>query len=205
MSTPQQPPHDPNQPYIPQGYELAKKKKPFYQRLGCILPLAIIAIIVVIIAVSSGGSDDSSSANDGSSSNGDSNGAGQAAPEGSGPAALGETVSTKKADVTASNLRQTSDALGSYLCVDVAFVNTSDSDSLTLNGLMDWKLADPNGVTITQAFGSETDYDSVEVGPGGNKSGVVCFESDGAAGEYTLTFEEGLSFSSEQAVWVANL
>lgn len=62
MSTPQQPngQPNPNQPYVPEGYELSKKKKPWYQRLGCLIPLAIVVIIIVAIAVSTGGSDDDS-------------------------------------------------------------------------------------------------------------------------------------------------
>ena len=200
MSTPQNP-HDPNRPYVPEGYELSKKKKPFYKRLGCIVPLAILAALILVIAISMGGGDDEAG-NTGST--GADNGAGQSAPEESGPAALGETVSIGKADVTASNLRPVSDAIGQYLCVDVNFVVTGD-EPLSLNGLMDWKITDPNGVTANQTVGGETDYDSVEVGPGGNKSGVVCFDSDGAPGEYTITFEEGLSFNSDQAVWSAQL
>jgi len=111
----------------------------------------------------------------------------------------------KKVDVTASNLRPVDDVMGQYLCADVDFQVTSDKDSVTLNGMMDWKLTDPNGVTATQTVGGETNYDSVEVGPGGNKSGTVCFDSEGTPGDYILTFEEGLSFSSEKASWSAQL
>lgn len=200
MSTPQQP-QDPNRAYVPEGYELAKKKKPWYQRLGCIVPIAILAILIIVIAVNMGGSDNTSSS---SSSNGSSSSSNGASAEDSGPATLGETISIGKADVTASNLRASSDAIGQYLCIDVAFVVTGD-DPITLNGLMDWKLTDPNGVTATQTVGGETDYDSVEVGPGGNKSGVVCFDSAGAPGKYTITFEEGLSFNTDKAIWEATL
>lgn len=199
MSTPQQPQGDPNQQPQERIVYVEKKKKGGCMKWGAII-LGAIILIAVLATVFSGGGDDSSSDSQGSSNGGD-----QAATEQSGPATIGETVSLGKADVTASNLRQSSDALGSYLCADVAFVNTSDSESLSLNGLMDWKLTDPNGVTITQTVGGETDYDPVEVGPGGNKSGVVCFDSVGAPGEYTLTFEEGLSFSSDTATWVATL
>lgn len=196
MSTP----HDPQQP--PEGYELKKKKKPWYQRLGCIIPIALIVIIIIAIAVNTGGDD-----SEDTGTTGDTSSDGAPADNGSeeaGPAALGETVSTSKADITASNLRPTSDALGSYLCADVSFLVTGD-DPLTLNGLMDWEITNPNGVTVTQTVGGESNYDPVEVGPGGNYSGTVCFDQAADPGEYVLTFEEGLSFSSEQAQWSATL
>lgn len=52
MSTAHQPQ---DQTPIPEGYELAKKKKPWFKRPGCITPLAIVAIIIIAIAASSGG------------------------------------------------------------------------------------------------------------------------------------------------------
>lgn len=64
MSTPQNP-HDPNRPYVPEGYELSKKKKPFYKRLGCIVPLAILAALILVIATSMGGGDDDTGNTDG--------------------------------------------------------------------------------------------------------------------------------------------
>lgn len=51
MSTPQQ-------PQVPEGYELSKKKKPWYKRVGCIVPLAVLAIIILVVAISTGGDDE---------------------------------------------------------------------------------------------------------------------------------------------------
>lgn len=53
-------PQHPN-PGIPEGYELSKKKKPWFKRPGCIAPLAIVALIVVGVGAMSGGDSDSGS------------------------------------------------------------------------------------------------------------------------------------------------
>lgn len=66
MSTPynpQDPNQQPGQP-LPEGYELRKKKKPFYQRLGCLIPLAIVVILIVVIAVNTGGDDETGTTTD---------------------------------------------------------------------------------------------------------------------------------------------
>lgn len=49
------------------------------------------------------------------------------------------------------------------------------------------------------------DYDPVELNPGGTKNGSVCFETDGAPGEYTFEFTEGLSLNNETATWKTTL
>ncbi|MGP9760201.1 DUF4352 domain-containing protein [Corynebacterium sp. AOP12-C2-36] len=192
----------------------AKEKKPFYKRAWFIILLIIVVIIVLASALSGGDDDDSSSSDNSSNSqdnsgdNGD-NGDDQANGNGGGDegaAQLGDTVHTDKADITASNLRPSSSALGGeYLCVDVSFEVTGD-DSLSLNGAMDWKLTDPNGVTHSQTFTEEANYDTVEVGPGGNYSGTACFESAAAPGDYRLNFEEAMAFlNSAEAEWNATL
>ena len=114
----------------------------------------------------------------------------------------------KKADVVASNLRdQGANVFGdNHLCADVSVTNTSSKDTVRLNGLTDWKLEDANGVVIDQTIVSEaTDYDAVELKPGGSKTGVVCFKHAADPGSYKITFEEGLSLLSDQATWVAQL
>lgn len=172
--------------------------------------LLIIVVIIVLASALSGGDDDDSSVSDNSSSSsdngGDSDGQAEDNEGGDGTAQLGDTVHTDKADITASNLRPSSSALGGeYLCVDVSFDVTGE-DSLSLNGAMDWKLTDPNGVTHNQTFTEEENYDTVEVGPGGNHSGTVCFESASAPGDYRLNFEEATSFlNSAEAEWNATL
>lgn len=40
---------------MPEGYTLKKEKKPFYKRLGCLIPLAIVIFIIVVAAFASGG------------------------------------------------------------------------------------------------------------------------------------------------------
>lgn len=125
----------------------------------------------------------------------------------SGPADIGTTLNTGKADVTASNFRDNgADVFGdNNVCVDVNIVNTSDSDTVTLNGIADWKLTDPNGVISDMNFTEATDYDAVELAPGGTKDGTVCFKSDATPGEYTLQFKEGLSFGGDAVEWKATL
>ncbi|WP_145941709.1 DUF4352 domain-containing protein [Corynebacterium glyciniphilum] len=185
------------------------QKKPFYKRVWFIILLVIVVIIVLASALS-GGDDDDSSASDNSSSSQDNGGDGEGQDEGNeggdGTAQLGDTVHTDKADITASNLRPSTSALGGeYLCVDVSFDVTGE-DSLSLNGAMDWKLTDPNGVTHNQTFTEEANYDTVEVGPGGNYSGTACFESASTPGDYRLNFEEAMSFlNSAEAEWNATL
>lgn len=134
----------------------------------------------------------------------DSNGA--AAAEQSGPATIGDTVNLGEADVTASNFRNAgADVFGdNQVCADVSVVNTSDAETISLNAF-DWELTDPNGVILSTEFGGATDYDAVELAPGGSKSGTLCFKSDGAPGEYTLTYEEMFSFTSEPTQWKASL
>lgn len=209
MSTPQQPQGDPGQPYIPQGYELAKKKKPFYQRLGCIIPLAIVLLLIVIIAVNTGGSDDSSNSSGSSSSNTDT-GTGQddsAAVEAEEKTEFqpGETYTGGKGlDVTLASFQATSSALGSELaCGQVTYANNSD-EQVSFSGAWDWKAQNPAGVITDPTFSGGDDLSSGELAPGGTVSGSVCF--DGAApGEYRITYSPTLSFSSDTATWVANL
>lgn len=124
----------------------------------------------------------------------------------SGPSQIGDTVSLKEADVTASNLRNAGpDVFGdNQVCADVAVSNTSDSKTVSLNAF-DWKLTDPSGVIMDTEYGGATDFDSVELAPGGAKSGTLCFKSDGASGEYTLTYEVLFSFTSEPVEWKASL
>lgn len=141
---------------------------------------------------------------DADTTNGAAGGSGDAGQ--AGPAAIGDTVNLGDADVTASNLRNAgADVFGdNQVCADVSVVNTSDSENVSLNSF-DWELTDPNGVVLSTEFGGATDYDAVELAPGGSKSGTLCFKSDGAPGEYTLTYEQMFSFTSEPTQWKASL
>lgn len=201
MSQPNQPdgsvPGAPGAPGAPaqQVVYVEKPKKPFYKRLGCMIPLGLVAVVVIAVAVNGGSKDSTPSTTAGNKSD-------SSASE---PAAIGDTVHMKKADVTLSGVREQTDPLGgNQICADVSFVNTSDKDKLTLNGLTDWEAQDPNGVSRSLALGG-SDYDAVDIAPGGSKDGVVCFDSDGLSGDYTFTFKEGLSFSNDSAQWKASL
>lgn len=202
--------HPQQQPFQQPLQQPTPEKKPFYKRVWFII-LMIIVVIIVLVAAFGGGDDDASSDSNDSSTSQDAEGTDDSGDSGdadreAGPAQVGDTVSTDKADITASNLRATTDVLGNqYLCVDVDFQVTGE-DSVSLNGAMDWKLTDPSGVTQRQTFSTEADYDSVEVGPGGSYAGVVCFDGTGEPGDYRLNFEEAMSFTnSTEAEWTTTL
>ncbi|MGP5654154.1 DUF4352 domain-containing protein [Candidatus Corynebacterium faecigallinarum] len=192
--------HNPQQmPYgqlPPQGYspQPQPEKKPIYKKKRFIIPVAAIVIIGGAMAFSNSGDDNptstSSSASDGEQQN-------------TGPAAIGDTVHLKNADITTTNFRDTgADSLGdNHLCVDYHVVNTSDSDSIEVGGLIDWKMTDPGNVTVDSTYGGESNDDPAEVGPGGEKSGTVCFAGSAQPGDYKLKFEETLSFTSKPAEW----
>lgn len=131
---------------------------------------------------------------------------GDAAAAQSGPAQIGDTVNLEHQDVTTSNFRNAGpDVFGdNQVCADLSVVNTSDAETVSLNAF-DWTLTDPAGVISDAEYGGATDYDGVELAPGGSKSGTLCFKSDGAPGEYTLTYEETFSFTSEPTEWKASL
>ena len=192
MSTPQQPPHgNPNQPYVPEGYEIAKKKKPFYQRLGCIIPLAVVLVIIVIIAVTAGG--------DGDNGGGATDGAEQTEFQ------VGETYTTGDGlDVTVNAFNASSDAVGTQLvCAEVTYANSGDEQA-SFQGYWDWELQNPAGVITDPTFTGESTLDSGELAPGGTVSGAVCFEG-AEPGEYQLIYDPTLSFSSDTARWNATL
>ena len=191
-------------------------KPPWYKRAGCVVPLVLVVLMILglggcmslfVKSVNDAATTPSVTKNESSESNGKA-GSSSGGTDGSATAQLGDTVHLKKADVVASNLRdQGANVLGdNHLCADVSVTNTSSKDTVRLNGLTDWKLEDANGVVIDQTIVSEaTDYDAVELKPGGSKTGVVCFKHAADPGSYKITFEEGLSLLSDQATWVAQL
>lgn len=184
----------------PQGYspQPHPEKKPIYKKKRFILPVAAIVIIGGAMAFNGGGDD-----NPTSTSASESGGEGQNA----GPAAIGDTVHLDNADITTTNFRDTgTDVLGdNHLCVDYHVVNTSDSDSINVGGLIDWKMTDPGNITVDSTYGGESNDDPAEVGPGGEKSGTVCFAGAAQPGDYKLKFEETLSFTSKPAEWTGSI
>ena len=198
-------------------------KKPWYKKKRFIIPIAIFAVLVIIGAISGGEEKDSASSSSSTSNTGTSNNnaggdaatadnGGEEAPEAapaegsdSDTVAIGETANTGQADITISNMRAESDVLGSYICADVNFVNTDD-EAVNVNPLADLKLTDPSNVSINPTFaGPSSNMDSVEVGAGGNRAYTACFDSDGAPGEYKITYELMFSFQSKEKTWVGNL
>ncbi|MGP5931489.1 DUF4352 domain-containing protein [Corynebacterium glyciniphilum] len=192
----QQPPQGYYQPQQPQP-----EKKPFYKKKRFIIPVAAIVIIGAAMAFSGGGDDKPTS------TSASQNGGEDQAEQSDGPAAIGDTVHLKNADITTTNFRDTgADVLGdNHLCVDYNVVNTSDSDSINVGGLIDWKMTDPGNITVDSTYGGESNDDPAEVGPGGEKSGTVCFAGAAQPGDYKLKFEETMSFTSKPAEWTGSV
>lgn len=193
MSNPQNPQQgNPNQHYVPEGYELAKKKKPFYKRLGCLIPLAVLLVIIVVVAISSGGGDDN-----GGDASGDIGEQTEYQP--------GETFTTENGlEITMTAFGASTDAMGTqYACAEIAYTNSGDEQE-SFQGYWDWKLQNPAGVITDPALTGENTLDSGELAPGGNVSGSVCFEGT-EPGEYRLVYEPTLSFGDDTATWIATL
>lgn|GEM_PF-2471283 len=211
-----------NNPYqqAPQSFQQPEQKKPWYKNLKIIIP--IILVIVVIAAVSGGSGDDTSSESsaDAASTNagasnstdtadntgdieeasGDNGSTGDSAPSAT-EGEIGATLNSGQADITVSNLRASSDVIGSYVCVDVNLVNTDD-ENLSVSPLSDLKLTDPNSVSSSPTFGGETtNIESVDVGAGGNRQFTSCFNGDGTPGTYKVVYEKMFSFQSKTVTW----
>lgn len=205
MPTPPNFPEGQNNPY--QQATSQPTKKPWYKNMKIIIP---IIIVVVLIAAFSGNSGDdkkdgtssnSTSVGNGSTDNGAANDSGSSGTEGD----IGATLNSGQADITVSNLRASSDVLGSYICVDVNLVNTDD-ENLNVNPITDLKLTDPNNVSSSPTFGGETsNIEVVDVGAGGNRQFTSCFNGDGTPGAYKVTYEKTFSFQSKPVIWNGNL
>ena len=199
MSAPQQPAGA----YVPEGYQL-KKKKPIWKRWWFWV-LAIIALIVIVSVASSSSSGDSSDGvSGGTSAGGDDAPAGptfQGQQDSDLSAEPGQTITLDEVDVTATPLA-TGDAFGTpVLCSTVTLVNGGD-DAASFN-TFDFTLQDPAGAARNPTFGgTEDDLGSGELAPGGTASGDVCFEGGAEPGQYALIYEA--TFSSDRAVWVNN-
>lgn len=209
MSAPQQP----TGAYVPEGYQL-KKKKPIWKRWWFWL-LAIIALIAIGSAIGGGASSDSESSDGvsgGDTTTGDAPAGGGDAPAGPSfqgqqdsdlSAEPGQTITLDEVATTATPL-VTADAFGTpVLCSTLTIVNNGD-DAAPFN-TFDFTLQDPAGASRNATFGgTDNDLGSGELAPGGTASGDVCFEGGSEPGQYALIYEATFSFSNERAVWVNN-
>lgn len=103
--------------------------------------------------------------------------------------AIGETADLKGLKVTVAGLRDEGvDVLDTnHVCVDVAVKN--DSAKAVDVSQFAFSLTTPAGITVDSTFTGSTDFQTATVNPGGQMSGVICFESDGAPGEYVVGYE----------------
>lgn len=188
-----------------------KKKKKWPLIVGII-------VVLLVIAAACGGGDDSTDTD--SSSNGV--GMADEATENTGEenatenedseetagtgndVAQGETVDLDGMLVTVSNIRNESDVLGTYICSDVSLQNNSGSQKSFSQ--FNFKLAKPNGVIADTTFTGlpVNNLETAELADGGQTTGTICFDSDGASGEYKVEYEGGF-FSSDKATWAATL
>lgn len=187
-----------------------KKKKKWPWIVGGIVAL------LVIVGACSGGSGDSTGTSSTSTKSTEESASGSdpsesqesTKAEGSGSAGTdvsqGETVDMDGMQVTVSNVRTESDALSSYVCSDVTLQNNSGKQKSFSQ--FDFKLAKPNGVIADSTFTGlpTTNLESADLADGGQTSGTVCFDSDGASGEYKVEYS-GNIFSSKKATWSATL
>ena len=183
---------------VPNGYEL-KKKKPFYKRWWFIL-LAIVVIILIIAGINSGGDDNDSNSGSGTSSSADSENSGDADLQ------FGEAANMDGLQITVSNPQASgADALGeSHVCTQISVDNNSDKD-VDIHPAYDFKMTDPNNVEQDMSFSGDTDLKDATVKQGGSMSGQLCFDGDGAPGNYEVTYKPSLSLSTNEAHWKGQL
>lgn len=182
----------------PQQYAPApqpeKKKKGGCMKWGAII--AGVLILLVILGSLIGGDDSESS-------NGDQNNAANSAGDGDTTVAVGETINMDRMDATVTRFFNAgATVLGeNNVCADVTLTNTHDG-ALDI-GQFDWKLTDPAGVTRDSTISEFSNFEFAQLNPGANYEGTICFDSDGAPGEYKLEYQEG--FIGGSATWTGTL
>jgi len=115
----------------------------------------------------------------------------------------GSAVSVNGIDVTATPLAPQSDALGSYLCSTVTYLNNSDSPA-SFNSF-DWALQDPAGASRTVATFGDNSLQSGDLAPGGTVTGDVCFDgSTTNPGQYVVLYDASI-FGNARGAWINTL
>jgi septal ring-binding cell division protein DamX len=182
-----------------------KASRPWYKKPLWWLLIGIGLLILLIIATCGG---------PGSQSTGGVSGDPSAPPAQTGPdfqgrqdgdvsAEAGQTISLDGVSTTSTPLEQVQPAIGSaQLCTTISIVNNT-AKAVQFNGGLDWKLQNPQGAARNSTFGgSDTPLNSGELAPAGTVIGDVCFESDGAPGQYVVLYDPLFSFSADRAAWV---
>ena len=86
-------------------------------------------------------------------------------------------------------------------CAVISMTNKSDKDLGV--SMWDWTVTDPNGVTHDTNFSADSNFEAVDLKPGANYGGTVCFQTDNAPGDHVLTFSEG--FLGGYGYWKASM
>ncbi|RNE48772.1 DUF4352 domain-containing protein [Corynebacterium alimapuense] len=188
MNTPQ--PFDPNAMAAPYpAVEPPKKKKKWPWIVGGI------AVVVVATSVFGGDSEEATSTAGNAGFVESDDAVVDAAAEETASATdvgLSETAESDGMMVTVSNARFASSILSDYLCADANLSNQSDSAQGFSQ--FDFELYKPNGVIANTTFPG-LDIKTLEyadLAPGGTTDGAICFDSDGAPGEYKIEYSGGL-------------
>jgi hypothetical protein len=107
-------------------------------------------------------------------------------------------VSVEDVEVTARPLVR--DAAQS-ICTTVSYQNNSKK-TVSFN-LLDWKLQAPSGEVDNNLFVGG-DLGSGELVPGGSKTGSVCFDPVGGAGQFVLIYKPSI-WGGERGIWLYDL
>lgn len=123
---------------------------------------------------------------------------GAAAPSGEAPVVpAGTMVDVDGLQLTSGALvDRTQYGLNSQ-CTAVSYKNTG-SGSESYNSF-DWQLLTPSGATVPATIAMKDALQSGSLIAGGSTDGEVCFNSDGAAGQYRVIYSAGLD--GAQASW----
>ena len=111
----------------------------------------------------------------------------------------GESLTVQDVTLTATAVSPQSNALGSFVCSTVTYVN--DGDQQSSFNIFDWSLQDPAGAARTVGIFGDNDLSSGELAPGGTVTGDVCFEGGADPGQYVLLYEGSL-FDRGRGAWI---
>lgn len=206
----------PNQGYPQQGFP-QQQQPGGKKRGGCLkVGLIVLAVLIVlgIVVAAIGGGDDSatvSSNDENSQESGEQPGGGigfQGKTDKDTGANAGETITQSDIAITTTPLEvRQAEYFPTQICTNITIQNNS-GDQKPFN-LFDWKLQDPNGAAISGSppYDNPTGgFTYVDLAPGGQTSGDLCFDGDPAAmpGQYIVLYQ-GNIFLSDRLAWVNQL
>ena len=114
----------------------------------------------------------------------------------------GGSVTVQDVTLTTTAVSAQSNALGSFLCSTVTYVN--DGDQQGSFNTLDWRLQDPAGAARIVGIFGDNDLSAGQLAPGGTVTGDVCFEGGADPGQYVLLYEGSL-FDRGRGAWINTL